>query len=59
MWAGRLYAPRGARLGSWNFTSAGSSYGAFLLDPGGNNVEAVHHGPARRSAASVVITAGE
>lgn len=30
-------------------------YGAFLLDPDGNNVEAVHHGPARRSAASVVI----
>jgi catechol 2,3-dioxygenase-like lactoylglutathione lyase family enzyme len=34
-------------------------YGAFLLDPDGNNIEAVHHGPARRSAASVVITAGE
>jgi len=34
-------------------------YGAFLLDPDGNNIEAVNHGPARRSAASVVITAGE
>ncbi len=34
-------------------------YGAFLLDPDGNNIEAVHHGPARRSAASIVITAGE
>ena len=33
-------------------------YGAFLLDPDGNNIEAVHHGPARRSAASVLITAG-
>jgi catechol 2,3-dioxygenase-like lactoylglutathione lyase family enzyme len=32
-------------------------YAAFLLDPDGNNVEAVHHGPAKRSAASVVITA--
>jgi catechol 2,3-dioxygenase-like lactoylglutathione lyase family enzyme len=32
-------------------------YAAFLLDPDGNNIEAVHHGPAKRSAASVVITA--
>lgn len=31
-------------------------YGAYLLDPDGNNIEAVHHGPARRSAASVVVT---
>ena len=31
-------------------------YAAFLLDPDGNNIEAVHHGPAKRSAASVVIT---
>lgn len=31
-------------------------YAAFLLDPDGNNVEAVHHGPAQRSAASVRIT---
>jgi len=31
-------------------------YAAFLLDPDGNNIEAVHHGPARRSAASVKIT---
>lgn len=31
-------------------------YAAFLLDPDGNNIEAVHHGPARRSAASVTIT---
>ncbi len=30
-------------------------YAAFLLDPDGNNVEAVHHGPARRSAPSVVV----
>jgi catechol 2,3-dioxygenase-like lactoylglutathione lyase family enzyme len=30
-------------------------YGAFLLDPDGNNVEAVHHGPSRRTAASIVI----
>lgn len=33
-------------------------YGAFILDPDGNNIEAVHHGPAQRSAPSVVITAG-
>jgi catechol 2,3-dioxygenase-like lactoylglutathione lyase family enzyme len=32
-------------------------YGAFVLDPDGNNIEAVHHGPARRSAASVTVTA--
>jgi hypothetical protein len=29
-----------------------------LLDPDGNNVEAVYHGPAKRSAPSVVIEAG-
>ena len=34
-------------------------YAAFLLDPDGNNVEAVHHGSAVRSAGSVVITVGE
>lgn len=31
-------------------------YAAFLVDPDGNNIEAVHHGDARRSAASVKIT---
>jgi catechol 2,3-dioxygenase-like lactoylglutathione lyase family enzyme len=31
-------------------------YAAFLLDPDGNNIEAVHHGPANRSATSVKIT---
>ena len=31
-------------------------YAAYILDPDGNNVEAVHHGEAVRSAASVVIT---
>ncbi|TPL85969.1 VOC family protein [Mesorhizobium sp. B2-3-12] len=31
-------------------------YAAFLLDPDGNNIEAVHHGPANRSVASVKIT---
>jgi catechol 2,3-dioxygenase-like lactoylglutathione lyase family enzyme len=31
-------------------------YGAFALDPDGNNIEAVYHGPARRSADSVVFT---
>ena len=30
-------------------------FGAFLLDPDGNNIEAVFHGPAQRSAESVVI----
>jgi catechol 2,3-dioxygenase-like lactoylglutathione lyase family enzyme len=31
-------------------------YGAFVLDPDGNNIEAVFHGPANRSAPSVVVT---
>lgn len=31
-------------------------YAAFLLDPDSNNIEAVFHGPAARSAASVKIT---
>ncbi|HJV60787.1 MAG TPA: VOC family protein [Albitalea sp.] len=31
-------------------------YAAFVFDPDGNNIEAVFHGPATRSAASVVIT---
>ncbi|MFT4172524.1 MAG: VOC family protein [Rhodocyclaceae bacterium] len=30
-------------------------YAAFVLDPDGNNIEAVFHGPAQRSAASVQI----
>ena len=31
-------------------------YGAFLLDPDGNNIEAVFHGEAKKSAPSVVVT---
>ena len=34
-------------------------YAAFVLDPDGNNIEVVHHGPAKRSSASIVITPGE
>ncbi len=30
-------------------------YAAFVLDPDGNNIEAVFHGPATRSAESVVV----
>jgi catechol 2,3-dioxygenase-like lactoylglutathione lyase family enzyme len=30
-------------------------YAAYVLDPDGTNVEAVHHGPATRSADSVVV----
>ena len=35
-------------------------YAAFVLDPDGNNIEAVFHGPVNRSAPSVVVrrTAG-
>jgi len=31
-------------------------YAAFVLDPDGNNIEAVYHGEAKRSAAAVKIT---
>ena len=31
-------------------------YGAFVLDPDGNNIEAVYHGEATRSAPSVKVT---
>jgi catechol 2,3-dioxygenase-like lactoylglutathione lyase family enzyme len=31
-------------------------YAAYALDPDGNNIEAVFHGPFERSASSVVIT---
>jgi catechol 2,3-dioxygenase-like lactoylglutathione lyase family enzyme len=31
-------------------------YAAFVLDPDGNNIEAVYHGPAARSLSSVVVT---
>ena len=30
-------------------------YAAFLLDPDGNNIEAVYHGPAQRSAPAVLL----
>ena len=30
-------------------------YSAYALDPDGNNIEAVHHSEARRSAPSVVV----
>jgi catechol 2,3-dioxygenase-like lactoylglutathione lyase family enzyme len=30
-------------------------YAAFVIDPDGNNIEAVHHGEAKRSAPSVQI----
>jgi catechol 2,3-dioxygenase-like lactoylglutathione lyase family enzyme len=33
-------------------------YAAFVLDPDGNNIEAVFHGDAQRSTASVEVTFG-
>jgi catechol 2,3-dioxygenase-like lactoylglutathione lyase family enzyme len=33
-------------------------FAAYVIDPDGNNVEAVYHGPATRSAPSVVVTLG-
>jgi hypothetical protein len=41
------------RLESAITTPANSS--AYALDPDGNNMEAVFHGPARRSAPSVLV----
>lgn len=32
-------------------------YACFLLDPDGNNIEAVHHGTATRSTDAVTVTA--
>ena len=34
-------------------------YAAFVLDPDGNNIEAVHHGAADRSAPSIVVRPAE
>jgi catechol 2,3-dioxygenase-like lactoylglutathione lyase family enzyme len=31
-------------------------YAAYALDPDGNNIEAVFHGPSKRTADSVVVT---
>jgi catechol 2,3-dioxygenase-like lactoylglutathione lyase family enzyme len=31
-------------------------YAAYVFDPDGNNIEAVYHGPAARSAPSIVVT---
>ena len=31
-------------------------YAAFLIDPDGNNIEAVFHGPAKRSTPAIEIT---
>ncbi len=31
-------------------------YAAFVLDPDGNNIEVVHHGPGKRSSPDVTIT---
>jgi catechol 2,3-dioxygenase-like lactoylglutathione lyase family enzyme len=33
-------------------------YAAFVLDPDGNNIEVVHHGEGKRSAASIQIDIG-
>ncbi len=33
-------------------------YAAFLADPDGNNIEAVHHGPGKWSADAIEITFG-
>ena len=43
-----------ARLGA-NDTIPGY-YAAFVLDPQGNNIEAVKHGKVERSAGSVAIS---
>ena len=49
----KAYAPNGAP-GERHYHPG--YYAAFILDPDGNNIEAVHHGEADRSAASIVVT---
>jgi catechol 2,3-dioxygenase-like lactoylglutathione lyase family enzyme len=49
------FQARGGETGR-RFHEAGLAAGG-LLDPDGNNVEAVYHGPGQRSADSVVIRA--
>ena len=49
-------AAGGRNNGEPGLRSYGASYyAAFVLDPDGNNIEAVWHGPARRSSESVEI----
>ncbi|VEB08214.1 Lactoylglutathione lyase [Klebsiella pneumoniae] len=43
-----------ARLGERHYHPG--YYAAFVLDPQGNNIEAVYHGKAERSAGSVAIS---
>ena len=57
----RFYAV-GREAGGKDFGAPGERpyhpgyYAAFLLDPDGNNIEAVFHGPAKKSADAVRIT---
>jgi hypothetical protein len=50
---------RRTRLDCFPPAAAKSCYAGLLFDPDGNNVEAVFHGPAHRSAPSVVIDIGD
>jgi catechol 2,3-dioxygenase-like lactoylglutathione lyase family enzyme len=47
---GKDYGPPGERKYHPGY------YGAFVLDPDGNNIEVVFHGPAKKSAESITIT---
>jgi hypothetical protein len=49
-------ASGGTDYGAPGARSYHPGYAAFVLDPDGNNIEAVYHGPAQRSAHSVLIT---
>ncbi len=60
----RFYAAALAAGGRDNGAPGKRSYGAayyaaFALDPDGNNIEAVYHGPVTKSAPSIVVTALE
>ncbi|HEY3181050.1 MAG TPA: VOC family protein [Casimicrobiaceae bacterium] len=60
----RFYAAALAAGGRDNGAPGERSYhpgyfAAFVLDPDGNNIEAVHHGPVQRSAPSIVLTIDE
>ncbi|WP_291834693.1 VOC family protein [Brevundimonas sp.] len=59
----RRFHDAGLKAGGWDNGPPGERtiyhpgyYAAFLFDPDGNNIEAVYHGPADRSADAVTLT---
>jgi hypothetical protein len=57
LWIGRLIDHLHPRAGDLEARACHpGDCAAFLLDPDGNNVEAVFHGPARRNAPWIGVT---